>query len=96
MLWTKYFIEAQGYGIDENIMYQDNLSAILLETNGNKSNTKNTKHIQVQYCFIKYRVATGDVELKHYSTTKMIADHFARPLQGGLFRIFRADLMNIT
>lgn len=21
MMWTKYFIEAQGYGIDENIMY---------------------------------------------------------------------------
>ena len=58
-----------------------------------------TQRIQSTYkcnIFIKYRVATGDVELKHYSTTKMIADHFARPLQGGLFRIFRADLMNIT
>ena len=25
----------------------------------------------------------------------MLADHFTKPLQGGLFRIFRAELMNI-
>ena len=30
IMWTKYFIEAHGYGIDKNIMYQDNLSAMLL------------------------------------------------------------------
>ena len=40
MLWTRYFLEAQGYGIDENILYQDNMSAILLEKNGKKSSTK--------------------------------------------------------
>ena len=65
MLWTKYFIEAQGYGIDENIMYQDNLSTMLLETIRKKSSTKKTKHIQVWYFFIKDQVETGDVELKH-------------------------------
>ena len=43
ILWNKYFIKAQGYGIAENIMYQDNLSAMLLETNGNESSTKNKK-----------------------------------------------------
>ena len=48
MLWTKYFLEAQGYGIDENIMYQDNLSVMLLEKNGKKSSTKNTKHINAR------------------------------------------------
>jgi hypothetical protein len=34
MLWTLYFLEAQGYKIDHNILYQDNKSSILLETNG--------------------------------------------------------------
>ena len=42
-----YFLEAQEYGIDENITYQDNLSVMLLEKNGKKSSTKNTKHINV-------------------------------------------------
>ena len=36
MLWTRYFLEAQGYGIDENILYQDNMSAMLLEKNRKK------------------------------------------------------------
>jgi hypothetical protein len=34
VLWTLYFLEAQGYKIDENALYQDNKSSILLETNG--------------------------------------------------------------
>ena len=40
MLWTRYFLKAQGYGTGENILYQDNLSAMLLEKNGNKSSIK--------------------------------------------------------
>ena len=58
MLWTRYFLEAQGYGIDESILYQDNMSAMLLEKDGKKSSTKNTKHINVRYYFIKDRVET--------------------------------------
>ena len=33
ILWTQYFLEAQGYGINDNFMYQDNLSAIILDKN---------------------------------------------------------------
>ena len=55
MLWTRYFLEAQGYGINENILYQDNMSAMLLEKNGKKSSTKNTKHINMCHYFIEDR-----------------------------------------
>ena len=95
MLWTKYFLEAQGYGIDENIMYQDNLSVMLLEKNGKKSSTKNTKHINVRYYFIKDRILSGELSVQHCPTKQMLADHFTKPLQGELFRKFRAELMNI-
>ena len=30
ILWTRYFLEAQEYGINENIYYKDNRSAMLL------------------------------------------------------------------
>ena len=30
MMWCKYFMEAQGYTIDNNILYQDNKFPILL------------------------------------------------------------------
>ena len=47
MLWTKLFMEEQGYKIDENILYQDNKSAILLEKNGRKSMGKQSHALNV-------------------------------------------------
>jgi hypothetical protein len=43
ILWTKLFMEAQGYDIEKNILYQDNKSAILLIKNGKKSSGKRTR-----------------------------------------------------
>ena len=37
MVWTQNFLEAQGYHLEDNILYQDNQSAILLESNGHRS-----------------------------------------------------------
>jgi hypothetical protein len=42
ILWTKLFMECQGYPIAKNILYQDNKSTILLENNGKKSSSKRT------------------------------------------------------
>ena len=43
--WTRYFMEAQGYGVDDTHALQDNRSSILLEKNGKASSSKRTKHI---------------------------------------------------
>ena len=37
ILWTKFFMEGQGYTIEDNILHQDNKSTILLQENGRKS-----------------------------------------------------------
>ena len=34
ILWTKLFLEEQGYTVEKNILYQNNKSTILLEENG--------------------------------------------------------------
>ena len=34
VLWTRFFLEAQDYGVKENIVFQDNETAMLLEKNG--------------------------------------------------------------
>ena len=57
--WTRYFLEAQGYKVRDNILYQDNKSAILLEKNGKASSSKRTKHINIRYFFITDRVKEG-------------------------------------
>jgi hypothetical protein len=53
IMWTNYFLEAQGYGLTQTILYQDNRSAILLEKNGKMSSSKRTKHVNIRYYFIK-------------------------------------------
>jgi hypothetical protein len=30
IIWMRYFVECQGYDIDEYVVYQDNMSALLL------------------------------------------------------------------
>ena len=69
---------------------------MLLKKNRKKSSTKKMKHIPVRYFFIKDRVPTDNVELKHCSTTKMLADQFTEPLKGDLLQRFRAELMKIS
>ena len=95
MLWTRYFLETQGYVVTDNILYQENMSAMLLEKNRKKSSTKNTKHINVYYYFIKYQVETKDVVIEHCPTEEIFGDHFTKPLQGALSRKFRVEIMNI-
>jgi hypothetical protein len=40
--WTRYFMKAQGYGIKDNVMFQDNKRSILFENNGKASSSKHT------------------------------------------------------
>ena len=49
----------------------------------------------MRYYFIKDRVETKDVVIEHFPTEKILGDHFTKPLQGALFRTFRAEIMNI-
>jgi hypothetical protein len=95
MLWTRYFIEGQGYGVDASILKQDNLSAILLEKNGRASSSKRTKHINVLYFFIRDRINSGEIRVEHCPATEMLADHFTKPFQGAMFRKFRAEIQGI-
>jgi hypothetical protein len=96
MLWTLYFLGAQGYKIDDNILYQDNKSSILLETNGRGSSGKRTRHINVRYFFIADRVKSKEIRIEYCPTGIMIADYFTKPLQGLLFRRLRAMIMGNT
>jgi hypothetical protein len=95
MLWTRYFIEGQGYGVEALILKQDNLSAILLEKNGRASISKRTKHINVRYFFIRDRINSGEITIEHCPATEMLTDHFTKPLQGEMFRKFRAEIQGI-
>jgi hypothetical protein len=93
--WTKLFLEAQGYNVRDVVIYQDNLSAMLLEKNGKASSTKRTKHLHLRYFYIKDKIDAGAVHVEHCPTDQMVADFFTKPLQGALFYKMRDYIMNI-
>ena len=95
MMWCKYFMEAQGYTIDTNVLYQDNKSTILLAKNGRMSAGKNSKHIHHRFFLITDKIAKKDLEVKYAPTKQMWADINTKPLQGTLFREMRANMMGI-
>ena len=96
ILWTRYFLEAQGYGVDDSLVYQDNQSAILLEKNGRASSGKRTRHINIRYFFVTDRIATGEVKVEYCPTGEMLGDFFTKPLQGVLFKKFRDHVLNLN
>ena len=94
--WTDKFLKAQGLDLDVTIVYQDNMSAMLLEKNGRLSSTKRTKHMDVRYFYITDMVKRGQVKIEHCPTERMIADFFTKPLQGRLFRLLRDYVMGVV
>jgi hypothetical protein len=93
ILWTRYFLKSQGYQVNDNIIFQDNKSAMLLERNGKTSSSKRTKHINVRYFFITDRISKGEVRVEWCPTKEMVADFLTKPLQGSAFRRFRDLIM---
>ena len=47
LIWTGYFLAAQGFNIKSTTMYQDNMSSILIEKNGRQSSSKHTWHMNI-------------------------------------------------
>jgi hypothetical protein len=95
ILWTNYFLEAQGYGHQDTILFQDNQSAMLLEKNGRRSSSKRTKHINCRFYFITDRINFDELSVEYCPTGEMIGDFFTKPLQGKLFYKFRSLIMNL-
>jgi hypothetical protein len=85
ILWTKFFLEEQGYDINSNILYRDNKSDILLETNGKKSSGKRTQALNIRYFFLMDQVEKGNVTMVFCPTNDMVGDFHIKPLQGKKF-----------
>ena len=52
VLWSKRFIEAQGFKLEANIVYRDNTSSMKLEENGRASASKRTRHFNIKYFYV--------------------------------------------
>ena len=96
ILWTGYFMEAQGYPLKPSEVQQDNFSSKLMETNGRASSSKRTRHINIRYFFVANVIEQKHLTLKYCPTDKMIGDFFTKPVGGAKFRRFCNIIMNIS
>jgi KUP system potassium uptake protein len=94
ILWTRLFLQNQGYEVRTTKIYQDNQSAVLMECNGKRSSTKRTRHIDIRYFFITDCIKDGGIDIEYCPTEHMLADIFTKPLQGNAFRKFRDAILN--
>jgi hypothetical protein len=86
-------MEAQGYDIEKNILYQDNISAILLIKNGKKSSGKQTQALNIRYFFLTDQVEKGNLVVEYCPTDEMTGDFNTKPLKGEKFRQFRNAIL---
>ena len=85
VIWTRYFLKEQGYMIHDNVIYQDNQSAIRLDNNGKQSSSKRTSHINIRYYFITDRIIKQEASVEFCPNFDMIEDYFTKVLQGSQF-----------
>ena len=95
ILWTKLFMEDQGYEIEQNILYQDNKSTILLLENGKKSSGKRTRAINIRYFFLTDQVQKGNLTVRYCPTDLMLGDYMTKATQGKKFDELRRAIMGM-
>ena len=89
-------MESQGYSIENNVLYQDNKSTILLAKNGRMLAGKASKRIKNRFSLITDKIAQEDLTIQHRGTKLIWADGNTKPLQGDGFCRFRLVLMGIS
>ena len=94
-LWSRRFLENQGFIVQYVYVYQDNESAILLEENGIKSAGKASRYIKIKYFFVSDQIKGKELQVLYCPTEELVADFYTKPLQGSLFIKHRNTLLGI-
>ena len=95
VLWTNNFLRAQGFEVTDDIVYQDNKSAMLLEKNGRASAGKRSRHLDIRYFYITDHIEKGDINIKFCPTDAMTGDYMSKPTHGKKFHKFKKEIMNM-
>jgi hypothetical protein len=96
VIWTKRFLEKQGFKVMLNVIYQDNTSTMKLQKNGKASSGKRTRHFDIKYFYITDLISRNEVQVEYCPTDAMIADYMTKPVVGSKYKIFRDRIMNLS
>jgi hypothetical protein len=72
------------------LVYCDNISAIYLSINPVQHQC--TKHVEIDFYFVRERIVIGDARIHHVPSTSQFADIFTKGLPISVFSEFRSNL----
>jgi hypothetical protein len=90
LLWMRQTLRDYGYKLSKVPLLCDNESAIRMEDNPVEHNR--TKHIAIQYHFLRDHQQRGNIEIAYVSTKEQLADFFTKPLDEKTFTKLRNEL----
>lgn len=95
LVWMQSLLHELGlsHTCHSPILWCDNLGATYFSANPRFHGR--TKHIEVDFHFVRERVASKALQIRFLSTKDQLADGLTKPLSTGSFRDFRFNL-NLT
>ena len=94
VIWTKRFLNHQGYKLKVSILYLDNTNTIKLVNNGKGTYGKRTRHFDFKYYYITDLIQRKEIEIKFFSSIDMMADFMTKPLTESKFIQQRNKILN--
>ncbi|GKB97018.1 retrovirus-related pol polyprotein from transposon TNT 1-94 [Tanacetum coccineum] len=82
-VWLKMLLEELGHKQEKITLFCDNQSALYLARN--PAFHSKTKHIRVQYHFIREKVEEGTVDMQKIHTDDNVADYLTKAINGDKF-----------
>ena len=78
-IWLRSLLDELNYTqLCATTLFEDNQSAIALAKN--PIHHARSKHIDIQYHFIREKIESKEIEISYISTDEMIADALTKPL----------------
>lgn len=91
LTWLSYLLRDVGFSLPEPPqLFCDNISALYLTVN--PVFHSRTKHIQLDYHFVREKFAQGTLITRYVPSANQVADMFTKPLSRALFFPLRSKL----
>ena len=90
LVWLKALLNELGVSVQRPTLWCDNLGATYLAAY--PVFHARTKHVEVDFHFVRERVASGQLCVQFISTADQIADVFTKPLSSQRFLFLRSKL----